>query len=269
MSTVSNAIISHDLHVHTILSSCCSDEMATPRNMIKRASELGIKVLGFANHLWDDRIEGASPWYAPQNFNHINKIREEIPQDTAGVRVLVGCETEYCGHGKLAISREVAEQLDYVLVPISHFHMKGLVVDPAEIATLQDVANLLVKRFKEAIELELTTGIAHPFLTLGYQEHDKILAYISDSMFEDCFGRAAERRVSIEIHPGYFPSLFKGEQENHHDETFLRMLSIAKQMGCCFHFGSDTHTLQNLDRTLKFQKCVDMLGITQKDILDI
>ena len=34
-----------------------------------------------------------------------------IPEDTYGVKVLIGCETEYCGDGKVGISQETVENL--------------------------------------------------------------------------------------------------------------------------------------------------------------
>ena len=35
---------------------------------------------------------------------------------------------QYCGDGKVGISQETVEKLDFVLVPISHVHMKGFVL---------------------------------------------------------------------------------------------------------------------------------------------
>ena len=64
-------------------------------------------------------------------IEHISQIRDQISQDTFGVRVLVGCETEYVGGGWVGISPQSAELLDFVLVPHSHFHMEGF-VRPAE-----------------------------------------------------------------------------------------------------------------------------------------
>ncbi len=266
-SAVNSSIMKHDIHVHTTLSSCCSDEHAIPSRMIKRASEQGLEVIGFADHLWDNEAYEPSGWYAPQNYQHLCAIREQIPEDTHGVNVLVGCETEYCGHGRVGISKAVAEKLDFVLIPFSHFHMKGFVVEQEEADSLTAVANLLVERFQEVLELDMATGVAHPFFTLGYTEHDTILGSISDGAFEDCFGRAAERGVSIEIHPGFFPRYLGWEQEDYHEEPFLRMLTIAKDSGCKFHLGSDAHILEGIGSTNWLIECVKPLGITQQDML--
>lgn len=259
-------LIDHDLHVHTFLSDCCGDEEATASNIIARAAEADLKTIGFADHMWDRAMPGASGWYAPQDFDHIMQIKEQLPGDTQGVRILLGCESEYCGDGKVGISKEVAEQLDFVLLPMSHFHMKGF-VEPEGTDTPRDVADLLVQRYQEVIELGLATGIAHPFLPCGHGEAtDLILSLISDRAFQDCFGRTAELGISVEITPGFFPGCREGESGGFHDETFLRVLSLAKQAGCVFHFASDSHKLSGIGGVLKLEKYAQEAGITREDI---
>jgi len=261
--------IDHDLHVHTFLSACSCDETATPANILARAAETGLRTIGFADHMWDRRVPGASDWYRPQDYEHLRRVRELIPADTRGVRALVGCETEYCGGGKVGISREVAEQLDFVLIPMSHIHMAGF-VRPAGVDSPRDVARLLVERFHEAVGLGLATGIAHPFLPLGYkQATDEILSLIGDGEFLDCFGRAAEVGVSQEVTTSFFPSLGDGELPGFHDETFLRVLALARQAGCVFHFASDTHTLDGVGSCLKLEPFARAIGITADDILPL
>ncbi len=258
-------LYNHDVHVHSNLSACCSDPLAAAEKMISRAARLGIKTVGFANHFWDETIPGASAWYEPQNLEHILAIRSQIPEDTQGVNVLVGCESEYCGEGKVGISRAVADQLDFVLLPMSHFHMTGFVVQPWQVATSQDVANLLVQRFNEVIALGIANGIAHPFSPLGFKDSiDEIFGCISDAAFQDCFGRAAELRVSIEIQPNMLPGSLGQEMEGFHDESFMRVLTIARDMGCMFHLGSDTHTLAGIGNTLKLKPYLDQLSIGQE-----
>ena len=179
--------VDHDVHVHTFLSSCSHDPEAVPERILARAAQCGLRTVGFADHLWDAAVPGASDWYRPQDFVHISRIRDQLPTDTRGVRVLVGCETEYVGGGGVGVSPEVAEQLDFVLVPHSHFHMEGF-VRPSDVNTLEGIAELLQQRFAEAIELEVVTGIAHPFLPCGFPEQlDDILAAIEDAQFAELF----------------------------------------------------------------------------------
>ena len=261
--------IDHDLHTHTVLSACSHDPAATPANMIEAAADAGLATVGFSNHMWDSQIPGASPWYAPQSFEHISQIRQEMPADTNGVRVLVGCETENCGDGRVGISRAVADALDYVLIPFSHFHMKGF-VEPPGIENPEQVGDLMVRRCSEVLELGLATGLAHPFLPCGHRDStDEILATISDDAFAACFRQAARCEVSIEITTGFFPSLTDGELPGCHDIGFLRMLSIAKEAGCWFHFASDTHSLAGVGVVTRLAGHVKDLGIREDDILPL
>lgn len=260
------ALIDHDLHVHTALSACCKDPENVPGKIIARAAEVGLKTIGFSDHMWDSAIPGASDWYRPQDFAHLSQIRRQLPRESHGVRVLIGCESEYLGGGKAGISPEVAQQLDFVLLPISHVHMKGFVV-PASLHRSEDVAALMVERFCEVMELGLATGIPHPFMPLSYGDRvDEIIGCISDGAFAECFGRAAEAGVSIEVTTDFFPGCGEGEKPGHHDETFLRPLTLARQAGCVFHFASDSHTLKRIGAVRQLEKYVQQLGITAEEI---
>ncbi|HUT01692.1 MAG TPA: hypothetical protein VM031_04510 [Phycisphaerae bacterium] len=258
-------IIDHDVHVHTNLSSCCHDPEFTVAVAVEAAAEMGLRTLGIANHCWDAAVPGASDWYRPQDIDHVLSAREQLPAETGGVRVLIGCETEYCGGGKFGISPAGAERLDFVLIPHSHFHMAGFTV-PTGLSRAEDVARMLVERFVEVVESGLATGIAHPFLTLGFEDGlDAILALIPDGQYEDCFGRAAEADVSVELHVDMFPSIL-GAERSWTDETFLRIMGFARRAGCRFHFTSDAHDLPRLRSVVKLQPFADQLGLTDADL---
>ena len=223
----------HDLHVHTTLSRCCTDDLCTPALILERAASSGIEIIGFSNHFWDEACPLPSDWYKEQDRAHLLSLKNSIPEDTHGVEVWFGCETEFCGGSRIGISREMAERLDYVLVPASHFHMTGFTVETWQVSTPKKVAELLVERFQEASSLAYVTGIAHPFLPLGFIDQlDEISQYISDQALQDCFGMAAENNISIEIQPGMLPGCDGREEEAFHDESMLRILQVAVEMGC-------------------------------------
>lgn len=259
-------LVDHDIHVHTVLSACCADPASVPEKILARAAEAGLGTIGFSDHMWDSAVPGASQWYRPQDFAHLCEIRRQLPKETHGVRVLVGCESEYVGGGRAGITPEVARQLDFVLLPISHVHMKGFVI-PESMHRSEDLAAVMVQRFKEVLELGLATGIAHPFLPVGHCDRaDEIIGHISDGAFADCFGRAAELGISIEVTCSFFPGCGEGETPGHHDQTFLRVLSLARQAGCVFHFASDAHTLDRIGSVCRLEPYVRQVGITPEDI---
>ena len=256
--------IDHDVHVHTCLSSCSHDPSMTAAAVVAKAAELGLRTVGIADHMWDAAVDGASDWYRPQDAEHVLQTRRLLPAETLGVRVLVGCETEYCGGGKFGIAPATAERFDFVLIPHSHFHMRGFTV-PAELEHPDDIARLLVRRFNEVVASGLATGIPHPFLALGVEGRlPDVLSRISDEQFADCFGRAAEAGVSMELHIDMFGGC--GRQVPYGDEPFRRVMSLAKRAGCTFHFASDAHALDDMPYVKNLAGYADALGITADDI---
>lgn len=130
--------IQHDVHVHNYLSTCSGDNQATVPSYLDVAADLGIKLLGFANHTWDESIPFPHPssFYKRQSMAFQQQIKCQIPKDTKGIRVLVGAETEYCGmYDVLGMGKEAAMQLDFLLIPHSHVHMRNFVMPATEDVT--------------------------------------------------------------------------------------------------------------------------------------
>ena len=121
--------VKHDIHNHTLLSSCCFDPEATMAAFVDKAYELGHNVIGISNHLWDEKSAGASYWYKGQTIKYGFEAKYAIPADTHGVKVLFGVESEYCGMtDRIGMLAETAKLFDYVLIPHSHMHMKNFVI---------------------------------------------------------------------------------------------------------------------------------------------
>lgn len=298
-----------DVHVHNYLSRCCTDNAATAENFVKRYAELGIKTLGFANHIWDDRVPGASEWYHKQTLAFSMQIKNQIPADTQGIKVLVGAETEYCGMTQtLGMSAEGAKELDFLLIPHSHVHMVNFVMaDPAPIAAAREqlkgqllriegmteeqaerwvaplrepqlrpfvrppygewpayLAEFLVASFESLMEhpelhriLETTpVSVAHPFQPVGYgQYRNEMLQLISDETFARLFKKAADLGIGLELNP------------NCGDPALIRMNAIAKEQGCKFTLGSDTHSIAKAENIFNVQAAVDALNLTENDLM--
>ena len=64
-------IVDHDWHIHSKVSSCSKDPQQSNENILQYAKDNGLKTICIADHFWDERVEGASEWYAPQNYNHV------------------------------------------------------------------------------------------------------------------------------------------------------------------------------------------------------
>ena len=299
-----------DVHTHNFLSKCSHDNQSTPAGYVDRAAELGLRLLGFANHCWDERVEGASSWYHDQSLAFQMQIKNNIPKDTKGVRVLVGIETEYCGMSDtLGITAEGAKenQLDFVLIPHTHVHMRNFVMPyaaeevkkraelaeflrtqspiPMEEETIEKlvdayprrklitdippygefVSDFMVQSFESLMNNEefnklikvVPVSVAHPFQPVGDGDlRDFMLKRIPDETFTRLFRMAAEKGVGLEING------------NCNEPEMLRVLKLAREAGCRFTLGSDTHSIEVMSRIFATDPTIEALGLTEDDFMD-
>ncbi len=259
--------ITHDLHIHTYLSACCkAKEQMTVANIIEAASELGLETIGFSDHVWMNEAIEPSGFYKSQGASQIARLRSDLAEcKDIPLRISVGCEADTRAPGEFSITPEFAESLDHVLLSCSHFHMTRFVEQPADTAPAS-VAKHLIKFFTSGIRTGWATAIAHPFLPVGDTARlDAILGSISEMEFKDVLGEAAERGVAIEIATGFLPD--PANKETFSIETPLRMLALAKEVGCKFSFGSDAHDFTRLYRLPELHYFVNALNLTEKDLL--
>jgi histidinol phosphatase-like PHP family hydrolase len=119
--------------------------------------------------------------------------------------------------------------------------------------------------FISAAESGIPDILVHPFFPFGYVGlYDKAIAGLSDSELFDAFSIAAENGVGIEINRCYLPKPQAGRFFSL--ETPLRVLSIAKDAGCLFTLGSDSHNLEGFELLEKLQTLAASIGISQEDI---
>ena len=263
--------LNSDLHVHTDLSPCAS-RAATVRAQLEAAKACGIETLGFSNHYWDSEIPGANSWYQPLDTDHLMKIRGEIAalEDDFGIRILVGAEIEASGF--LALSPENADKFDYILISASHTHIEELMVGYRG-ETAEDVRLILVERFlktvAEAADLGIPATVCHPFHPLGYpiETEAEALDGITDRMLAEILSFAAKRNIGIEAH---WQTMHDGGSEGKiapYSERFLRM---AREVGCRFTLGSDSHDPTNLAaRNREMRDLARQAGITDELMMDL
>lgn len=258
--------ISYDLHIHTYLSACCgAKEEQQPACIIDRAKGMGLTTLGFSDHIWVNPALEPSEWYRPQNETHIAQLRRDLTECSAdGINVLVGCEAETIGVGRFGMTREFADTLDFVLLSCSHIHMKGFVAQPEE-DTPDSIGRHLLSLFRSGVTSGLPTAIAHPLVPLGSTDRfDDIVASLDDAALFDAFGLAAERGVALEITTCFLPD---SDAPQWRLETPVRMLTLAKNAGCRFTFGSDAHSAARQKSLINLMPLLDAADITDADML--
>ena len=257
--------VDHDLHIHSQLSRCSRHPEQTPENILKYAKDNNLSCIVITDHYWDSAVDGASPWYQTQNFEHISKSKP-LPQ-CEGVKFLFGCETEMDKYGRLGLPIERFDDFDFVIIPTTHLHMTNFTIDEADKIEHQSIADAWVKRLDTLLNMELPfhkIGIAHLACELmdkrSREDYLKLLNCIPTDEMIRLFTKAAKLGVGIEINQG--DMMFK----EHESDTMLRMFRIAKECGCKFYLGSDAHSPEGFLKTIAvFEHAVDMLDLKESD----
>ncbi len=121
--------ILHDIHTHNAFSACCGDKLASTDAFIAKEIELGNKIFGLSNHIWDENVKGASNWYSKQTIIKAEEAKASLAKAHSSLRCLFGAESEYfhCTD-TLGMSLEGASRFDYMLIPHTHQHMRNYVM---------------------------------------------------------------------------------------------------------------------------------------------
>lgn len=256
-----------DLHIHTNLSRC-GKPTAIAADYIAKAKGMGVTLMAFTNHMWDSAIPGASNWYSTQDYAHILKLKDELPAHVDGLKILFGCETECVKDGTVAISREVAQQLDIVLVPHSHTHMKDFVIPAELVDDPKKHGEFLVRHFMDVINspvADLTTAVAHPFVACGAADREEVLNTIPDRDLEQCCIAAKQAGIALEINTGCYGGKITAERIP--TCAYTRFFTIAREVGCKFTIGSDSHDIPSMDSLPKADVQMKAAGITEDMLL--
>lgn len=257
-------VVDHDFHIHSQLSECSSHPEQTTANILKYAKDNGLKKICLTDHFWDEIVGNPSPWYAPQNYAHICKALP-LPQDDE-VEFLFGCECDFDKDFRIGVSRERLDKFSFIVIPTTHLHMPGFTIEDRKYS-MEERAVLWVERFEKLLEKDLPwhkIGIAHlacPLLAWSTKEdYIKALRLISSEDMYRLFKRAAELKVGIEL------NAFDFNFADSETDDVLRMFRIAKECGCKFYLGSDSHNPNGFNEApALFERAIDLLQLTEDD----
>lgn len=252
----------HDFHIHSQLSSCSRDPEQNNERILKYAEDEGLHTIVLADHFWDETVPGASKWYSAQDYPHICQAKP-LPQSDK-VKFLFGCETEMDKNMTVGCSRERMEELAFIVIPTTHFHMEKFTIAEEHLATPQTRAQVWVDKLDALLSMDLPfhkIGIAHLVCGLIWKgdraKYLETLDSIAEVDMHRIFAKAASLGVGIEINMSY------PDEER---DTVLRPFRIAKEEGCKFYLGSDAHHPAGLDNARKkFERVIDDLELTEED----
>lgn len=271
--------ILHDLHVHTNLSLCARDS-ATVENQVKKAKQCGLNKIGFADHFWGVPIGAEETWweqvqmcarsyYTTQNFDHVMRSKSEIERlKGQGVELLLGCEAEYDPYRRdIAITEEQAQQFDFIIVPNSHTHM---VMPKTFYEPYDKHIQFMIEAYEDILNSPLSryvTAIAHPFEAVCCPYGIELLfALIPDDTYRRLFDKTAEKGIAVEINVA---SLQDKNDFQLALSPALRMYRLAKECGCQFTFGSDTHDAEHRNAYTTMDRVAALLELKEDDIAPI
>ena len=262
-------IIDHDFHIHTNLSVCAKKE-ATLEMYAQKAKELALKKMAITDHMWDHAVPGwdqkqSGRFYVVQDAAYVCQQRDAVKALDNGITTfLFGCESEYCFRERRpAITPAVAERMEVLLVPNSHTHltMPKAYYDPP-----QKHIEYMIDAFMDIIHSDVApyiTAIPHPFLAVNCPYNARILvAQITDDQFKRCFSAAAEKGIALELNPNFLnrPTLAEC-----YEDPIFRMYRIAKECGCKFTVGSDSHCEQDLQEFKNIYLFTTLLELAESD----
>lgn len=269
--------ITQDIHIHTHYSLCAKSD-ATPQFYIDNAATRGLNLIGFSDHMWD--LGNGSALGIQPNLEYILQVKNDLAKCTIpdNLRVLVGCETDILSDSTLGISRDVAKQLDFVLVSQAHTHFFQ-VCPPQYQKDRRACMRFCLDAFKRLMnhpDADLITAVPHPLSTHYANQNggdSDLLEAVSDAEFKEAFLLAAEKNIGIEINAHTVKFACDSTNTDANDLNQLknlqlyRMFSLAKEVGCKFTFGSDAHDQYAVSLFWLAQAMADALDLTEDNLL--
>ena len=255
-------IIDHYDHIHSTVSGCCYDPDQTPENILKYAEEKGLKRIVLADHFWDRLSRGDERFCWKQyDSSSMESLKSVLPLPKSDkVEFLFGCEADMDENLNIGIHESNYDEFGFIVVSTTHFHFWY-----EDNVTVPERTKLYIKRFEKLLESNLPfgkVGIAHPtthlIANLSPSPYLEVLNGVSDSDFYELFRGATEKNLGIELN-------FK-KCSDEAFEKVMRPFFIAKDCGCKFYVGSDSHALNAFEPAYAtIEKAIKTLGLTEDD----
>ncbi len=255
--------ITMDTHIHTPASKCCTNPEQTVEKTAQELYERGFKVIAFTDHVWRNPEILPNHWYAQHDGSALLETVKIIRSRKFPLKVMASCEADMQAPGRFGITDELSDQLDFVMLAPDHFQLRDFVEQPVP-PVPEALAPLMMHFFHSAVSWGKAQILAHPMCPFSYFEiYDRTVELISDSEFLDSFGKAAEKGIGLEINIDCLNSAGKGEFNL---DTMTRIFSLAKNAGCKFTFGSDSHNAEHFTHYAEAERFSKIVGITEKDL---
>lgn len=242
-------MILHNMHIHSFFSNCASREMRIEKIIIE-AEKAGIEQIGISDHI--DRPDAKERQNRLlDNFLIIEKLKPSID-------VLIGCETSQIDPSTIALDKETAQQLDFVLVSSNHYHLNH--VENPNGKTPSEYAKHYLRMVEGAIDWGYATAISHPFLHTKVRDldHQQVLASYDRNEFHRVLQKAAETCVAFELNPRHLRYAL---------DFFKELIAFGTQIGLKFSFGTDAHKLHEIAYKATDMELLNNLGVRERNLI--
>lgn len=241
-------MILHNMHMHSLISKCASQEMTMER-IITEAEKAGIQTIGISDHI--DSPDSDRQNQLLDNFEILEQLHPSID-------VRIGCETSQLNPGTIAVDKETAQQLDFVLVASNHYHLSR-VENPDDKSPSGYAAHYL-RMVEGAIDWGYTTTIAHPFLLAKVRdiEHSQVLASYDRNELHRVLQKAVEKNVSFELSPRHL---------RHAMDFFKELVDFGRRVGLKFVPGTDAHKPHDIAYNAEDIETLNSLGVREQDFI--
>lgn len=219
-------VLRQDWHIHTHRSLCGKAEN-TVEAIVAELDRKDMVMAGLADHI---DIPQQRDWF----ISVLRGNRLDLDSVTSRCRVFVGAEVTMLSPTKCALHRELAAELDFVLVACNHYHLED--VEKPRRQTPKAFAHHYLDMVLGATQLGFASSVSHPFFhsNLGPEKASATLKHYDENRLADVLSEAAKADMAFEINP--FRARFAAE-------WFRDFVLEARRFGVKFTLGSDAHTL--------------------------
>lgn len=239
-----------DYHIHTRM---CRHAEGEPREYVERAVELGMREMGFADHLpflggWEPRDDLTDDWAMPvAELDEYCAVVQGLAREyAADVRILLGIEADFIPE-TLEDTQAVLEQYPFEYV-IGSVHIVGdrFGFDHPEMAGRLEAYGI-DRIHLESLDLTRQLAEAGLFDVVGHLDHAKKFGPPADGEAVAAAASAALRAMAA---AGMCVELNTGGLRKPVGETFPGpgLLAEARALGIPLVFGSDAHKPRDVGR---------------------
>ncbi len=219
-----------DIHTHTIAS---GHAYGTIREMAQAAAEVGIKLLGFAEHA--PGIPGSiDPFYY--------KNLMVIPRKIYGVEILHGCEINVLNNGALSLDQEYIDKLDYGIAGVHQQCYKN-------VGREQNTDNVL-----SCMQNDKIFFVSHPDDDRNPLDYERLVQ------------GAKDYHVALEVNNS---SLVKKDKRLNCYENYTTMLKLCEKLSVPIIVSSDAHDPSGVGEFTLAEKLLTDLNFNEDLILNI